>query len=177
MDLSHSIVHEIYHFQNVLLPSFTVGLSWAAFTSACLHLYAFTENRLLLALSRFELLGMYSAKVRWLILRILLDLAHALNTPECDLCEKEKPSPIYNWAVQEALLLYPSQWFPATPTILHKEVGTGNKSSKVHSLDGQGKGLNLLFVFDWQDSCLLPLVLRLRPRDEREVFWSAFSTS
>ena len=32
--------------------------------------------------SCIELLGMYSAEVRWPILRILLDLVHALNTPE-----------------------------------------------------------------------------------------------
>ena len=66
---------------------------------------------------------------------------------------------------------------PRNPHTLHKDVGTGNKSSKVHSLDGQGKGFNLLFVFDWQDSCVLPLVVRLRPTDEREVVWSTFSAS
>ena len=38
---------------------------------------------------------MYSAEVR-----IHLYLAHALNTPECDLCQNEKPSPIYNWLCQ-----------------------------------------------------------------------------
>ena len=85
MGLSHSIVHELYHFQNVLLPSFRLRTS--------------TEDRLLIALRRFELLRMYSAEVRWSIFRILrihLYLAHALNTPECDLCQKENPSPIYN---------------------------------------------------------------------------------
>ena len=33
------------------------------------------------------------------ILRIHLYSAQALNTPECNLCQKQKPSPIYNWAV------------------------------------------------------------------------------
>ena len=33
-------------------------------TFVCLHSYASTEDRLLIALSRFELLGMYSAEVR-----------------------------------------------------------------------------------------------------------------
>ena len=72
-----------------------------AFTFVCLHKYASTEDRLLIALSRLELLGMYSAEDRWPILRILLYLAHALNTTECDLCQ-EKPSRIYNWAVPQA---------------------------------------------------------------------------
>ena len=56
------------------------------------------------ALSRFELLGMYSAEVRWSILHVLrihLYLAHALNTPEGDL-RQEKLSPIYYWAVPQA---------------------------------------------------------------------------
>ena len=52
---------------------------------------------MLIALSRFELLGMYSTEVRRTILHILrihLYLAYALNTPECDFCQ-ENPSPIY----------------------------------------------------------------------------------
>ena len=53
------------------------------------------SDRLLIASSRFELLRMYSAEVRWPILRILLCLAHALNIPGCDLCQKEKLS---RWA-------------------------------------------------------------------------------
>ena len=48
-----------------------------------------------IALSRFEVLGMYSAEVT-------LYLADAPNTPEFDLCQKEKPSPIYNYAVPQA---------------------------------------------------------------------------
>ena len=36
-----------------------------------------------------SLLRMCSAEINWPILRILLYLAHALNTPEGDLCEKE----------------------------------------------------------------------------------------
>ena len=35
-----------------------------AFTFVCLHKYASTEDRLLIALSRLELLGMYSAEYR-----------------------------------------------------------------------------------------------------------------
>ena len=70
-----------------------------------LHSYACTEDRLLIALSPFELLGMYSAEVRRPILCMLLYLAHALNTPESDLCQKEKPNPFYNWAVPQAAQL------------------------------------------------------------------------
>ena len=78
---------------------------------------------------------------------------------------------------QKKLCFFTLPNIPRNPHTLHKDVGTGNKSSKVHSLDGQGKGFNLLFVFDWQDSCVLPLVVRLRPTDEREVVWSTFSAS
>ena len=129
MGLSHSIVHELCHFQNVLLSSFTVFLRWTAFTFVCLHSYASTEDRLLIALSRFALLGMYSAEVRWPILRILLNLAHALNTQECDLCQKEKPSPFYNWAVSQATQYksYLAQRFERENLF----VGYSNKKSKL----------------------------------------------
>ena len=66
------IVHELYHFQNVLFHL----LLWA-YHQQRLHLYfwnsyAPTEDRFLIALSRFEHLIMYSAEVRWPILRIHL---------------------------------------------------------------------------------------------------------
>ena len=87
---------ELYHFPNVLFHL----LLWA-YHQQRLHLYfwnsyAPTEYRFLIASSRFEHLIMYSAEVCWPILRIHLYLAHALNTPECDLCQKEKPIPFYN---------------------------------------------------------------------------------
>ena len=43
-------------------------------------LYASTEDRLLIALSPFELLGMYSAEVRWSILRIIYAYTYILRT-------------------------------------------------------------------------------------------------
>ena len=64
MGLSHSIVDELSHFKNVLLPFFTVGFPRTAFTIVCLHSYASTEDKLLIALSLFELLGMYPVEVR-----------------------------------------------------------------------------------------------------------------
>lgn len=77
---------------------------------------------------------------------------------------------------EEALLLYPSQHSPQPPHFTQRrrdweQVKQGPLSWWTR------KRFNLLFVFDWQDSCVLPLVVRLRPTDEREVVWSTFSAS
>ena len=99
-----------YSSWTIPLPKCTLAifLRWASHQqhlhSYFWHYYASTEDRLLKASSRFKLPRMYSAEVRWPILRILL----ALNTPECDLCQNEKPSPFYNWDVPQAAQLQQS---------------------------------------------------------------------
>ena len=60
MGLSHSIVNELYHFSKM----YSCHLLLWAYHEQRLHSYASTEDRLLIALSRFELLEMNPAEVR-----------------------------------------------------------------------------------------------------------------